>query len=127
MSQPPTRLNRRFGFVVGGALLAGAGVYYLRHHSWPPVPLAAGAWLVVAAALVPRWLTAPRQGWEAVGHGLGRMNSFVLLTLVYALVCVPLGWLLRRLGHDPLRRAWQPQAPTYWQPKPAANGLGFQF
>lgn len=123
----PTSPNRRFGLRVGGALLAGAALYYYRHHAWPPGLLAAGGLLMGAALLAPRRLTAARRGWEALGHLLGLVNSYLLLTLVYGLVCVPLGWLLRRLGHDPLRRRWPPQEPTYWQPKPAATGLGFQF
>lgn len=38
----------------------------------------------------------------------------LLATAVFYLVVTPLAWVMRRLGRDPLRRALDPAAETYW-------------
>lgn len=124
---PLAALNRRFGFLVGGALLLVAALYYWRQQALPPWPLAGGTLLVLLAGLAPRWLTPLRRLWERVGHGLGLVNTYVLLLLAYGLICVPLGVLLRLLGKDPLNQRWRPAAPSYWQPRGPQSSLHFQF
>ncbi len=119
--------NRRFGFTVAGALLMVAAYAYLRHHAFHPVLVGAGGLLGAGAALVPARLTALRRGWEWLGRALGRANTYVLLTLVYGLVCIPLGWLQRRRGRDPLGRQWRAGAPTYWQPAAPRSAWNYQF
>ncbi len=120
-------LNRRFGFTVAGALLVAAAYAYLRHHAFHPGLVVAGGLLGAGAALVPTRLTALRRGWEWLGRALGRANTYVLLTLVYGLVCTPLGWLQRLRGRDPLGRQWQAGAPTYWQTAAPRSAWHHQF
>lgn len=133
MSAPPppalteARQNRRFGLVVGGILLLGAAYHYLRHRDLPLGLLLAGGSLWLLAGLVPGRLTPLRRAWEWLGHRLGQVNTYVLLTLAYALVCVPLSGLLRLLGKDPLNRKWRPAAVSYWQQKEASGSFRRQF
>jgi hypothetical protein len=49
----------------------------------------------------------------ALGHGLGWINSRVILSLVYLLVLQPIALVMRLCGHDPLRRRWDANAKSY--------------
>ena len=42
------------------------------------------------------------------------MVSHVVLALVYYLVFVPIGLLMRLFGYDPMKRGFDPEAATYW-------------
>lgn len=120
-------LNRRFGLLVGGVLLLLASYRYFRHQTVQPWLLGIGVALVLLAWLFPRGLTLLRISWEKLGHWLGLLNTYILLTLVYVLICIPLGWLLRLLGNDPLRKKWHPKATTYWESAASRSSMKFQF
>jgi hypothetical protein len=51
-------------------------------------------------------------------YPIGFVISHILLGVVYYLVVTPIGFALKLAGHDPMRRALEPQAPTYWIDKP---------
>ena len=44
------------------------------------------------------------QGWMALGHALGWVNSHIILGLVFIVVLQPIAYVMRLTGHDPLRR-----------------------
>jgi hypothetical protein len=119
--------NRRFGVTTGTVFLSMAGYQYVRHQAIHPALLAIGSGLCLLALLLPCLLSPLRIGWEELGHWLRRINTFVLLAVVYFLVCVPLGWLLRRLGKDPLTKKRLSAATTYWEPKEPPTSMKFQF
>jgi hypothetical protein len=53
-----------------------------------------------------------------VGSLLGgafRLIVTLLLAVVYVVVFVPAGLLLRLVGVDPLRRKWAPKGSSYWE------------
>jgi hypothetical protein len=103
---PSPRQLREFGLLIGtvfpgvlGWLLPALHGHPFREWTlWIGIPaLALGiAW--------PRGLAWPYRGWMALGHGLGWINSHLILGAVYLLVLQPIALLMRILGHDPLRR-----------------------
>lgn len=120
---PSTRQLREFGLVVGGLILVVFSWLLPALHGHPPAiwPLWIGLPLVLLGLIAPRSLRQPYRGWMALGHGLGWINSHLILGLVYLLVLQPIALVMRLLGHDPLRRRWDPAATTYRQmrqPKP---------
>jgi hypothetical protein len=46
------------------------------------------------------------------------------MALVFYGVVAPVGWLMRRLGHDLLRLQRDPRATTYWITRDPREGLG---
>ena len=48
---------------------------------------------------------------------MGRLNSTLILTLVFFLVFTSAGILMRVFGYDPLRRNWKKKKDTYWIPR----------
>ena len=97
--------ERAFGLTFGAVLITYAALTAWRGH----VPRAemiggAGLLLVAIACVRPRLLKALAAAWSRLGHALGWFNARVLLTLMFAVVIVPLGRASRLLGSDPLDR-----------------------
>lgn len=106
--------NRTFGWVMAGALTVAA-LTPLRHGLPPRTwALVAAAGLALVAALAPRVLGPFNAAWTRFGLLLNRVSSPVLLGAVYVLAVVPTGLVVRALGRDPMRRARDSQAASYW-------------
>ena len=73
--------------------------------------------LVVLGVVYPPLLTLPSAVWWRFARVLGYVNARVLLTVLFAIVLVPLSMVWRLTGKDPLtrRRASWPG----WRPYPA--------
>jgi len=122
-STPSIRQLREFGIVVGSLIMVFLGWLLPALHRHPPAiwPLWIGAPLFSLGLVAPRLLRQPYRAWMALGHALGWVNGHLILGLVYVVVLQPIALVMRLLGHDPLRRHWDPNATTYREvrePKP---------
>lgn len=111
------RRARRRGLVRCGIGLLVAGGLVL----WKPLlgAVAAGiAVLLLAVALLAPGSLYPRiEGWiAAFARGVGVAVTWVTLTLVFVLVFLPMGLLLRGAGRLRIAPGLDPEAPTYWRP-----------
>jgi len=78
--------------------------------------LAALAIVATCAGLRPGWFRAYYRITARVGFALTQVIGHVLLATLFVLVVTPLGWMIRRLGKDPLQLKPQRDARTFWQP-----------
>lgn len=88
---------------------------------WPLWPLhapnlywlsGAAAWL--AAALVyPKLLAPLNKGWIAFGHVLGWINARIILGIVFFVIVMPTGLIMRLFGKDFLRMRPN-RVGSYW-------------
>lgn len=107
------RSERQFGL-----LLAAAAVLVA---FWPLFSASAPRWLwLLPAAIlsliawrVPALLTPLTRGWLWLGHHLGRINTFILLSVVFFLLITPLALLFRVLRRDPLELQ-SPHRKSFW-------------
>lgn len=60
-------------------------------------------------------------GWMYLGVTLGLVMSPIFLLVLYVLLIVPAGLLLRLRRTDPMRRARSGSAPTYWEDYPSTQ------
>jgi hypothetical protein len=67
---------------------------------------------------MPAFLKRLWNGWRWIGHKIGHVNGIVILTVFYLLVITPYGWLVRRLGRDPVQTRIDPTEESYWQTRP---------
>jgi hypothetical protein len=105
---------RRFGLTVGGAFLLLALLSRWRGHTLPPLVLgAAGVLLVLPGLLAPRLLAPVERAWMRAAAVMGRVNTRIILTVVYYLVITPVGVVRRWLG-DPLDRTMRDGRPSVW-------------
>jgi len=93
------RSQRQFGYTaslllaLGAWRLNGGGVYLLT----------AAAALAVITATFPRAWRPILALWMPVAHGLGWINTRLLLGMVFVVLIMPIGLILRLSGYDPLR------------------------
>jgi hypothetical protein len=112
------RQLRSFGLIVGG-LFTLLGIWPALVHGLPlrAWALLAGGLLLVPAVIAPAILSGPYRVWMAVGRVLGLINSRIILTVFFYVVLTPVGIVARLLGNDPMRRRYDPAAPSYRQPR----------
>lgn len=103
---PSRRQLREFGVLIGIVfpLLLGWLLPTLYGHPFRSWTLWIGLPALFFAIAWPRALARPYLGWMALGHGLGWINSHLILGLVYLVVLQPIALVMRTMGHDPLRR-----------------------
>lgn len=99
--------------------LVFAGVAGLLAVLWRETPWALWGFSSIAVALiaislrVPHLLRPLNYIWFQIGLLLHRVVSPLVMFIVFAIVFVPAG-LLMRIWHDPLRSTRQRNASTYW-------------
>lgn len=121
-SAVPTKQElRNFGLLLGAviALIFGVAVPWLWGAASPVWPWPVAATLAALALVVPPALKPVYTVWMRIGHVLNWLVSRVALALVYYVVVVPMGLLMRAFTQDPMRRRFEPQAKTYRVPTPA--------
>ncbi len=98
--------------------------------------LPAGVWLGVVGAMAcvallaviqPRWFRGYYRVSAWLGFYLAQALGRVCLMLVFVLLLVPLGLVLRVMGKDLLRLKRAPTASTYWVPAKEASPLDNLF
>lgn len=70
----------------------------------------------VPGLFLPRILKPIFVSWMILVFPIGWLVSHIVLFLIYWSVFVPFGFILRRMGHDPLRLR-KPAVESYWEQK----------
>jgi hypothetical protein len=73
-----------------------------------------GGGLALVYYAVPPLRKPMAVGWSYLTFPIGWIVSHTLLALVFYLVLTPIGLVMRLVGHDPMRRRFDPEAATYW-------------
>jgi hypothetical protein len=123
--------NRSFGLVFAAffALLAALSIWHGTAR-WP-VWLGLACVSLVLALAAPQWLAPLNWAWTKIGLLLHRIVSPVFLALLFYGCIVPVGFLMRLSGKDPLRLKYEPDVGSYWitrtPPGPAPRSFKDQF
>ncbi|MDX1734273.1 MAG: SxtJ family membrane protein [Halioglobus sp.] len=111
---------RKFGFVT--ALMVVIFFYGLIPWIWefarPLWPLVVAGVLVALALVLPGWLAPVYRVWMKIGHALGWVNTRIILSLIFFVLFLPVGLVMRAFG-DPMRRKWDDAAQSYRVPSSA--------
>lgn len=105
---------RSFGLLVGG-VFSVVGVWPLVLHGkdlqrWAVV---LGILLILFGAAYPRALTHVYGVWMKIGHGLGWINTRIILGVIFFGLFTPMGLVKRKFGNDSMRRAMIEGTDTY--------------
>jgi Saxitoxin biosynthesis operon protein SxtJ len=125
--------DRGFGLTVGGILLLiAAARTYFHGVGWVQYGLAGiGVVLILLGLVAPNRLRGLHHAWVKLGLIMFRVVNPIVLGLIYAVVIVPVGLLMRATGRDPLRLKFDPRADSYWivrdPPGPAPDSMPHQF
>jgi len=96
---------REFGLLIGFGFptLLGWFLPLLFGHEFRLWTLWVGILGLILGLTAPRLLRYPYKGWMTLGHALGWVNSRIILGLVYMIVLLPISFVMRLIGYDPLR------------------------
>lgn len=123
--------DRTFGLVFAAFFLL-VGLAPLRHGGHIRIPaLAVSGVFLLIALFRPALLRPINALWLKLGILLGRVVNPIVVSLLFFIVFVPAGVLLRLLGKDPLRLKPDYQKGSYWidrnPPGPQPESLLRQF
>jgi hypothetical protein len=120
----PAHPERSFGISVGAvAVLAGLYLWWRGSVQMAAVLGTTGVMLAGLGLTAPRALYRPSRLWWRLAHLLGYINARIILTVLFAVLLVPLGLFWRLTGKDPLGRrrdrwpGWSPYPARYRDPK----------
>lgn len=116
---------RSFGLIIAAACLVfGLSPLVLRDEPPRAWLLGVGAVFALAALTVPRALRHPYRVWMLIGHGLGWVNSRIIMTVLFFVLVTPAALVMRLMGRDALMRRFEPGATSYRvvrEPRPASH------
>ena len=96
---------REFGFLIGFIFpfLIGWILPLIGGHSFRNWTLFISIPSIILAFTKPILLLYPYTAWINLGNILGWVNSKIILGLVFLIILQPIAFIMRILGHDPLR------------------------
>ena len=121
----PARLSakdgRKFGLTVGGAFAVLGAILWWRGRSHTLIYSfeSIAAALLLSAIILPGHLGPVYRVWMKFAELISKVTTPIVLTVVYALVFVPIGVAMRLFGRNPLRSA-PAGAPSFWVLRSAA-------
>lgn len=123
------RKDRSFGLALSIMCLVFCAYRYVQGYGLNYTAVSIGLFLLVIALSAPRILYPFRAAMEFLGHWMGRANTFILLTVVFILLVIPIGLILKITGKDNLNRKWDSQTPSYWikWPESGSRSMKNQF
>jgi hypothetical protein len=107
---------RKFGVTTGAIIVALFAVFFpwlfdaARMPLWPWV-LALLLW--VPALFFPGGLAPVYKTWMKIGHAIGWVNTRIILGLLFYLMVLPMGLIMRLLGNDPMKRKYDNSITSY--------------
>jgi hypothetical protein len=116
-----TASSRAFGFVLVAACLIIAALSYWAHGRAYLYWSVAGAAILVISLAMPRLLAPAKRLWLKLGKLLHVVVSPVILSVVYVLVFIPAGAVIRLFGKDLLGLKRNPKVTSYWVSRPAGG------
>jgi hypothetical protein len=121
--------GRKFGLLVGGALLLLGLLFWRRAHLGAAWVVGGLAFVLIAGGLAaPESLGPAYRAWMALAKAISKVTTPIFMGAMFFLVLTPAGLLLRVFGHRPLTRVRTD--PTHWQSRPAGarrSAMDHQF
>ena len=108
------REEKRFGLLMAAIILVLLLFRFYKEDQFS-IPLSIAILLFsLIAFLSPKMLYYPLKGWIKVGDFLGLVNSYILLTIIFFVILVPMGLMRRLLIGDTLHLKGN-RASSCWQ------------
>lgn len=115
ITQPDARELRSFGLTMAGMVVAAFGLLlpWLFEKPFPWWPWAAALVLTLWALAAPRTLRTVYTAWMRFGLIMSRITTPLIMGIVFVLVVLPTGLVLRLFRADAMRRRFEPEADSY--------------
>ena len=130
--KPPVKELRTFGFLFAGffILVLGIVVPMIRNDfsslfsslaMWPRWPWAVGALVALWAVAHPASLNYLQRPWMVFADIAGWVNTRIIMLLLFYVLILPIGLIMRLVGYDPMQRKIDPELKTYRKPCKPTN------
>lgn len=97
------------------SLLSAIFAWKFYHSILSYVFMALFLFLLFIIVFTPLTLRPVFQLWLKIAHTIGRFNTQLFMSLVFLVIFMPIGLVMRLFGRDPMKRKMQVQG-TYWEP-----------
>jgi hypothetical protein len=109
---------RKFGLVTGALiiLLIGGLLPWLGHKNilaWQEITAPIGSVLILWALVHPASLSYVYTPWMYVAEKIGWVNTRIIMAVLFYVIIMPLGIMMRLFGSDPMARKFDAQAQSY--------------
>ena len=106
---------RNFGLTTGTvvAVLFGLLLPWIWDLGYPRWPWIFFGFLGVWALVAPATLRVVYRVWMRIGLAISKVTTPIILGIVFYLVVMPVGLLMRTIGGDPMHRRFDSSAETY--------------
>ena len=106
---------RKFGLSTGFILVVLFGLLlpWLLEHAYPLWPWIVAAILGTLGLARPDALAPIYRAWMKFGHVLGWINTRIILGVMFYVIVLPIGLLMRASGKDPMARKMDATAKSY--------------
>ncbi|MDD5581959.1 MAG: hypothetical protein PHS99_01945 [Candidatus Marinimicrobia bacterium] len=109
-----TRTARHFGLILLGLLIIFLGIHFFRFHAVNGL-LLFFVFFVILLLLLPSFvIRALFWGVLFITAFIGTILTFMLLSLIFFLIILPLGLIRRLVGRSPLDDTLHVDEETYW-------------
>jgi hypothetical protein len=112
---PDKKELRNFGLVTGGLIpiIFGLLLPWLFERNFPGWPWMVGAVLLIWAAILPKTLKPVYLVWMTLGNALGWINTRIILSIMFYLIILPVGLVMRLTGKDPMAQSITREQRSY--------------
>lgn len=112
---PDKKELRSFGLVTGGLtpVFFGLLIPWLFDHGFPTWPWIVGVILAALGLIIPVALKPIYRIWMTIGYYLGWINTRIILTIMFYLLILPVGFIMRLFGKDPMARSMSDEQKSY--------------
>jgi len=114
---------RNFGLIIGAiiSVLFGLFLPWVFSHNLPLWP-----WIITGilwgwAMLSPLTLLPVYRAWMKIGYGLGWINSRIILGIMFYVIFLPSGIIMKLSGKDPMARSLNKKQISYRVPHTLRN------
>ena len=109
------RKLREFGilFGIGFPALIGYLIPLISGHKYIEWTILIGIMTLTLVICDPNLLFYPYKAWMKLGLILGKINSYVILGLIFILILQPIAFIMKFLNYDPLRMKRKKNESSY--------------
>jgi len=107
---------RKFGLTTGAIIVVLFAFFFpwvFDMSAMPRWPWIIAGLLWVPALFIPKALRPVYTTWMKIGHGIGWVNTRIILGLLFYVFVLPMGLIMRLFGKDPMARKTDKSASSY--------------
>ncbi len=113
-----TQELRKFGLVTGAMIILFIGVLlpWLGHKNilaWQKITAPLGSAFIVWALAHAKSLVWIHKPWMFIAEKIGWVNTRIIMALLFYVILMPIGFMMRIAGKDPMARKFEATASSY--------------